>query len=215
MRSSFRSSRLRAIAFACACLVAAPVDAARPKLPPVDQCRTEGLPQFRDALARIVRKRDGKALMAIVSSDVQIGFDGDNGKAAFAKVWHPDDRNSELWRLMERMLALGCAGSGPTRLIPSLGEQLNDDDDAFEVLLVSVPSARLRETSTDDARTVATLGWDVVRMIERDELQAKVKLEDGREGWLWDSQVYAPIDYRMVLEKAAGRWMIVAFVAGD
>lgn len=46
-------------------------------------------------------------------------------------------------------------------------------------------------------------------------MQTKVKLADGREGWIADDELYEPVGYRMVVEKLRGKWMITAFVAGD
>ena len=45
--------------------------------------------------------------------------------------------------------------------------------------------------------------------------QTKVRLADGREGYMHDDELYSPLNYRMVVEKLRGKWMITAFIAGD
>ena len=55
----------------------------------------------------------------------------------------------------------------------------------------------------------------VYRYFDPVENQTKVRLKDGREGWLWAKEVRSPIDYRATIEKRKGKWMITAFVAGD
>ena len=76
--------------------------------------------------------------------------------------------------------------------------------------------AKLRKIAAKDGPAIATLSWDVVRPLSNEgETQTKVRLKDGREGWLWAKEVRAPIDYRASIEKRKGKWMITAFVAGD
>jgi hypothetical protein len=165
-----------------------------------------------------VAKRDGAAFMKLVAPDVLVNFGGDNGRATFAQQWEVGSAKSGLWKQFDAILPLGCARVESARVIPSLAGQFASDEDAdvFELAVVVSPSAKLRKTSAKDSAAIATLSWDVVRPLANEgETQTKVKLKDGREGWLWAKEVRSPIDYRATIEKRKGRWMITAFVAGD
>jgi len=210
----------RRLALALALLLAVPTcaQAIPRKLPPVDQCKsTPGLGGFRDRLKQIVAKRDGKAFRVMLAPDVLVNFGGEAGPKAFADTWHLNRGNSELWPLLTQMLKLGCAGSGSSFVIPSLTDQLNPEsaDDIFDQML-ALPGAKLRKGFEPGSDTIAMLAWDLVTSIDRKgDDQTKVRLADGREGWLFDNELYAAMSYRMVIEKRRGKWMITALVAGD
>jgi len=156
--------------------------------------------------------------MKLVAPDVLVNFGGDKGHATFVKQWEISSSKSELWRQFDAILPLGCARVEQARVIPSLAGQFDYDEDAdvFELAVVVSPAAELRKTSAAASEVMTTLSWDVVRPIANEgETQTKVRLKDGREGWLWTREVRAPIDYRATIEKRKGKWMITAFVAGD
>ena len=189
------------------------------KLPPVDQCsRDAGFKAFHSSLKQAVAKRDQAAFMKLVASDVLVNFGGDKGHASFVKQWEIGSAKSELWRQFDAILPLGCARVESARVIPSLAGQFDSDqdDDVFELAVVVGPSAKLRKALAKNSPAIATLSWDVVRPLSNEgETQTRVRLKDGREGWLWAKEVRSPIDYRATIEKRKGKWMITAFVAGD
>ena len=51
--------------------------------------------------------------------------------------------------------------------------------------------------------------------VEPDTSWAGVLLPDGRTGWLRADDVHSPVGWRAIFERRDGRWMIVAFIAGD
>ena len=210
----------RRLALALVLLLAVPTYAQTipRKLPPVDQCKSKpGLGAFRDRLKQLVAKRNRKALLPMLAPDVLVNFGGEAGPKAFADTWHLNRGTSELWPLLTRMLKLGCAGSGSSFVIPSLTDQLHPEsaDDIFDQVL-ALPGAKLRKGSERGSDTIGTLAWDLVTSIDRKgDDQTKVRLADGREGWLSDDELYAAMYYRMVIEKRRGKWMITALVAGD
>ena len=44
---------------------------------------------------------------------------------------------------------------------------------------------------------------------------SRVKLQDGRSGWIRPIQYYAATGYRLRATKRRGRWQITHFLAGD
>jgi hypothetical protein len=78
------------------------------------------------------------------------------------------------------------------------------------------PAAELRKGPEYDSPIIARLTWDVVTATNNiGDVQTGVRLADGREGWMSDTDLYSPLGYRMVVEKRDGKWMITALVAGD
>ena len=189
------------------------------KLPPVDQCsRDASFKAFHSSLKQAVAKRNGAAFMKLVAPKVLVNFGGDSGHAAFVKQWEVGSAKSELWKQFDAILPLGCARVDTARVIPSLAGQFesDQDEDVFDLAVVVSAGAKLRKTSAADSAAIATLTWDVVRPTANEgETQTKVRLKDGREGWLWAKDVRSPLDYRATIEKRKGKWMITAFVAGD
>ena len=189
------------------------------KLPPVDQCSADpGFKAFHTDLAGAVTKRDGDALLKLLAPDVMVNFGGDSGREAFDKQWEVRSKTSEIWPQLEIILPLGCAQVGEARVMPSLAGQFegNDDEDVFQQMVVISDKAELRAGPEADSRVVAKLAWDVVSVIEASgDVLMKIRLADGREGWLPAAQLYSPLDYRAAVEKRDGKWMITAFVAGD
>lgn len=200
-------------------LMMAAAQGAPARLPPVDQCsRDPGFKAFHASLKSAVAKRDGDAFLNLLAPDVLVNFGGENGKAAFAKQWEVRSRISPLWAQMDAVLRLGCARVDSARVMPSLAGQFDGDNDVdvFELSVVTAPGARLRKSHDIEGATIATLAWDVVRPIANEgDAWTKVRLHDGREGWLRADELRSPLDYRAVAEKRKGKWMITAFVAGD
>lgn len=103
-------------------------------------------------------------------------------------------------------------------MIPSLSGQFESDEeeDVFEKLVVISDKGELRAGPEPGSKLVARLAWDVVTAVEASgDVLTKVRLADGREGWLPAEQLYSPLDYRAVVEKRGKAWQITAFVAGD
>ena len=201
-------------------LLASPGHALPKKLPPVDQCSADpGFAKFLGGLKRAVAKRDKKALLGMLSPGVLVNFGGASGPNAFEENWDFDpSSNDSIWAQLDRMLPLGCAKDQQARIIPSLAIQFDPDSDeqVFEAMVVVSPGAKLRKGPEPDSAALATLSWDVVTAVDQaSDLQTKVRLADGREGYMHDTDLYSPLNYRMVVEKLRGKWMITAFVAGD
>ena len=43
----------------------------------------------------------------------------------------------------------------------------------------------------------------------------RVRLADGRTGYIESGSVISPIDYRAIFARRDGQWRMVAFIAGD
>ncbi len=212
---------MRVLALGLAALgLATAAQAFPPKLPPVDECSSEpGFTTFREQLRQAVARKDRQALLAMLAPNVIVNFGGGEGPKAFIEAWGLDSpADSEIWPLLRKILALGCAASDEGFAIPSLTMQFEpeDDEDLFDKFVVISPAATLRSGPDPGSRPIAKLAWDVVKAVDQSKgAQTKVRLQDGREGWLFSEELYNPAYYRMFLQNRGGKWVIAALVAGD
>ena len=188
------------------------------RLPPADRCSAEpGVGAFMTQLRAAVVKRDAALLMPLIADDVTVDFGGSYGRAAFKAHWGLDKpATSGLWEALTDALSLGCVKVGESLVAPSLSEQIDDPRDPF-LLWLARPGALLRAAPGANSATLATLDW---HLVEEESERTRgdwiaVKLADGRRGFVDSAQLRSPFDYRAVIEKRAGRWLITAFVAGD
>lgn len=188
------------------------------QLPPVDRCSgIEGVPAFMTQLKAAVVKRDPRILMPLIAEDVTVDFGGSYGRKAFAEHWGLDKpASSGLWEALTDALSLGCVPVGKALVAPSLTEQIDDPRDPF-LLWLARPGALLKAAASANSATVARLDWHLVEEdSERNSGEwLAVRLADGRRGFVLATQLRSPFDYRAVLEKRGGKWVIAAFVAGD
>ena len=198
-------------------LGAAPVAVAQNKIPPINQCDEDpAFVTFRQELQRAIKDENFDALVALTAPDVLVDLDGGRGRAAFVKQWafteEPHEMPVESWAQLRTIMQLGCARTGNSRVIPSTYVQFAGELDE-ETYVVASPAAKLREINEVDAKVLATLAWDVVKIVgSGGDWQSRVRLADGREGYLSDDELYSPAGYRFVIEQRDGQWMITALV---
>jgi len=194
------------------------VPAAITRLTPVDQCAADAsFVAFRTRLLEAVARRDHAYVLSIVPADILVNFGGDRGRQDFARNWRLDQPDSPFWNEIQAALALGCARFEDEFVSPSLGVQLAEDFDPFDVVVAVRSGAAMRARPEEGAEIVAALDWDVLRMrgVEAPENWIAVRHADGREGFVRRADVRSPLDYRAHFAKANGHWQMYIFIAGD
>jgi len=190
------------------------------RLPPVDECAADrSFVEFRATLRRLVVLRSASGLLAFVADDVQASLGGDVGKPAFVRMWKlqgPTAARSPLWGELGRALRLGCTLGDGTAIVPAMAGQPIGERDAFETR-IALPGATLRRAPSRRARTAALLDWHFLTVTgsRHNDQWLKVRLDDGRAGYVRISETRSPIDYRAWFRKRAGRWTMEGFLAGD
>ena len=198
-------------------LAAAPVPRAQTRIPPVNQCDGDSaFAKLHQSLQQAIKDENFDALVELTAPDVLVDLDGARGRDAFVEQWafseDPHDMPVESWARLRTMMQLGCARTRNSRVIPSTFVQFEGEADD-DVYVVASPAAKLRETNDVDAKVIATLAWDVVRIVgSGGDWQSRVRLADGREGYLSDDELYSPAGLRFVIEQRDGQWRIAALV---
>ena len=134
---------LAAVVAAVAIVAAAPPV---PRLAPVDEANQRAdFFGFREKLQQRIATRDVAALLGIVHPDIKTTFGDDNGIDAFKRLWRLDQRDSELWRELGAVLALGGTFEGSDAFVaPYVFSRWPDNFDAFDH--VAVVGSKVRVT---------------------------------------------------------------------
>ena len=209
---------MRAVALFLTLLVSTPATARPTTLPPIDQCSKDAdFAAFIGELKRVTAARDRNAFLGLLADDVTVDFGGVSGREDFAKVWSFDPgEHGNVWEWLDRMLGMGCARVDGARVVPSLIEQVNTEDDGLFDMRLALPGAELFREPGNAATARTIPPWTLVEAINTGgDMWTGVRLADGRRGWISDDNLYEPLGYRITIEKRGPKWMITAFVAGD
>ena len=220
----------RALAAAVAlvmCAVAAGAPSAQVgKLLPVDEAdRDPTWLVFRARFLEAIRTREVTFLERAVDPRVKLGFGGDDGFAAFRRTWHPERADSPLWSVLGEILSLGGRfQDGNTFAAPYVYAAFGPPWDAFAHGVVVGENVRVRSRPDERASVLARLSFDVVPVTswgDRGPNPAdrrgwvKVRLKDGRAGYVAGRYVMSPVGWRAIFAKRAGEWRMEALVSGD
>ena len=174
---------------------------------------------FRGELRQIVAKRDVQALLRVVHPQIKNSFGGDDGIAAFRRIWRLEQGDSELWRELGAILSLGGTfQDAKTFVAPYVFSRWPDDLDSFDHVALTGSRVRVRAGPSIDARPLATLDF---ALLERGDDNGErgpwmpVVLPDGRKGFVSSDFARSPVDYRAYFNDIDGRWQLTLLVAGD
>jgi hypothetical protein len=190
-----------------------------PILRPVDEAHQNlTFDSFRNELRAAIARRDADAVLAVVDSSIKNGFGGDDGIAAFERAWQPRSSTSRLWKELGTTLALGGTFDDQGGFIaPYVFSRWPDSIDAFEHLAVTGSGVRVRARPA--GAVTGGLTYAIVRRGENatpdDSEWTKVRLADGRTGYVASAYLRSPVGYRAFFTRPGGGWRMVMFLAGD
>ena len=191
------------------------------QFPPKDECLSiEGYFDLRQKFEDVIKRRDAKALLAMVSPSIRWSFGADSGgKAGFAKQWKLETgKASPIWAELDQLERLGCFSQGIDA--PTMPHVFGQDTGAQSIgqsALVLGPAVNLRAQPTTTSPSLRKINWEEVTTLElsKDELWRKVKTADGKTGYIRRDYLRGDLDYRISFERTDKGWMIDSFVAGD
>lgn len=206
-----------------AMLLAGPALAAPPprQLPPRDTCSSNpSLAASLLTLKAAVARRDSAQLLAMTDPAVRNDVGSGDGKAAFAKLWRLNGRqsgSSRIWRELDGALALGCARDGNRAMLPYYASAGRTDGPGSQARIVIGRGTALRDGPRADAPLIRRLNWEVVTGIGS-EPQPRgwqtVETADGQIGFVRTAELRDLDGYRLVLSQRRGKWAITSFAAG-
>ena len=196
------------------------------RLAPMDEGpRDASFLKFRNEFKAIVARKDAKALMKIITPNIQNSFGGDNGAANFKKMWKPQESKSDVWPVLKLVLDMGGNFDSKTEFsAPYVFSAFPSDLDGFETVAVTSPDAVLRDKPKADATIVRKLDYDILTLKNgAKKLQHEAGPNDwlevndaaGKHGFVLQRDARSPIDFRAGFKKIKGRWRMVDLVVGD
>lgn len=207
--------------------------AEKAKLNPVDEAPKDTLFfVFRENLRQVLQEKNVFGLLEAVDEKIKNGFGDNNGFAEFVSLWdldQPDEAaNSELWEILGDVLELGGAFSDQGRFFTAnyVASNWPAAYEPFEHGAIVGSGVRFRSAPTLQSQTIASISYDIVKVIEYSEKKEtiggeshpwiKVALLDGREGFVYGKFLRAPVGYRAGFErKPNGQWQMSFLLAGD
>jgi len=210
-----------AVAAALLSFQAAPAASTARIVAPIDQCgQDEGFARFRSELLDVLVRRDATRLRALVAPDIEYSFGGDAGRDSFFRDWKLNDpASSALWTTLAETLMLGCARQGGEMIAPYAF--LNwPEFDSVGTSYLARPGAELHRRPSDESEVIDSLAWHVVEDAPvgsdaSENVWRRVRLGDGRIGYVRNDQLRIDIDYRAVFQQRSGSWLMTTFIAGD
>jgi hypothetical protein len=202
-----------------------PASAQVAKLYPVDEAASNpSFFTFRARLLKAVNERDAAYVVSIVSPTIRNSFGGDGGIVEFKRMWRIDRPNSELWKELSVVLALGGKFENKQMFMaPYLFSNFPEQFDAFEHGVIIGDNVRVRREPNLRSAVVQMLSFDIVKVIDWSPKRSRgeksgwlgVQLADGQRGFVSEEFLRSPINYRAIFEKQGDKWAMTAFIAGD
>lgn len=190
-------------------------------LVPVDEGpRVPDFLAFRTRLLAAIAARDTSALLAAVDPNVQTSFGDAGGIADFRERWKPEAPDSRIWQELGSLLALGGTFTGDSIFVaPYVFATWPESLDAYEHGAVVFRDVTLREAPRADARVLATLDYEIVRLRLSDAPlppEGWTAVEHaGRAGYVASDSMRFALDYRAIFSRKPEGWKLVILVAGD
>lgn len=191
-------------------------DRAPLRLLPVDEAATRpDFFLFRARLQAAIARRDEAAVLAVADPGIRLSFGGDEGLDALRAMLR--DPEGTVWVDLGTALAMGGAFTESRFEAPYVFARWPDRADSFECAVVIGERVRVRAAAAPDAVVVASLSYELVQIVHPDPEPGwrRVRLADGRSGFMSTAFLRSPIDRRAIFQLSAGQWRLTAFVAGD
>ncbi|HEY7608431.1 MAG TPA: hypothetical protein VIF14_04295 [Alphaproteobacteria bacterium] len=200
-------------------------DALGPVVRPSDAARRDpALVKVRAAALAAAKAKDIKQIEPHLDSRILIAFGGENGAAAFAKLFA---EAPVLWEELAWVLANGGRFLEGEFWAPYTFQANVGTLDPAETGIVVAAKVPARAEPSADAKLVAMLDHHVVHVTDwRDAEKAprpfynrkdwvRIELPGQRMAWVGARFVRSMDDYRAGFAKKGGVWKLTGFVSGD
>jgi hypothetical protein len=203
--------------------------AADGKLPPADEAAGD-VPwsRFKARLLEAADRRDQRFLMRVLDPNVRNGPGNPAGVTEFRRQWQLDQKQTGLWRELQKLLFLGGryikSGRGKTEFCaPYVSLDWPDELDRYEHGAIVSKEALVVAQPSSESATLATLSYDIVRVLDWDvadrgaaspQRWVKVQVSAG-EGYVPEQQIRSPVEFQACFVNTAAGWRISAIFTGE
>lgn len=196
------------------------------KIYPVDEGLTDtGFFVFREYLLKIIEQRDEIKLLEMVAQNVKGKAPGDDNLAAFVEYWQLDAKkdDSELWSVLPSILSGGGIFDANRQKFtaPYYVATFPDNYEKEIFGVITGEGVRVRAATNLNSQILKTISYDIVQILgqsaEKETIGSdtypwvKVKLSDGKEGYVYGKYIGTPTDLSATFTRKSGaRWLLTA-----
>jgi hypothetical protein len=212
------------------------------KYPPRNEVNKDSsLKVFVDTLKAVIARKDAPALLKLLSPTVTVTAedaerkeDSHNNIKGFKEIYAPQFPSSKVWKNLETVIGLGGIFDSKLRsqfVFPYvMGMSVMKGGTNYcggcgECLTIISPDANVRKSPDRLSANLGRLSYDIVKVIDEPVSKTAggnsdnwtyIQTFDGKlTGWVRNDLTWDICDYRLILEKKKGKWIINTFMAGD
>ena len=189
--------------------------------PEDESTRDKSLRALLGSMRSIVRRKDSKALCALMAHDFKVEFDVGKGPDVFRRQWDSETSTSAVWAVLDRLLSLGGTFySNSLFAVPYVYTRFPYDLDRLRYVVATGDVPVHAESNLASAR-VGTLKNAIVPLMNPLTPPAMlcqqpfVAVQHPTFGlcYVAGTDVYSPVGHRAVFEKRQGRWRWLSLAA--
>jgi len=181
-----------------------------------------------------VRRRDATFLLKVIDPNITLSFGGDSGLKDFKRLWHPERKNSRLWKELEVILSLGgtfdSTSEGKKYCAPyvtskwkNIVARFPEYGNAYQYAVILRRNVKVHAKRSANSPVLAMLSFDVIKVSQSGAESGgsqggkwvRIITRSGGHGYVNANDIRSPLDYSACFKKVGGRWMMVSFIAGD
>jgi hypothetical protein len=154
--------------------------------------------------------------------DFRVEFDAGKGPAAFRRHWRSEQRSSDLWTVLPRLLELPGSFYSPTLFaLPFVFTHFPTDLDPIAYVVATAQNVPLHAKPVTGAERIGALDFAIIPLakpprppviISRGQFLEVIHPEAGH-GFVAGSDVYSPAGHRMFFERRMGQWRWISLAA--
>ena len=198
--------------------------ASGPDFPPVDEgAKDVQFSEFRQNLMGSIAKKKYDWAIARISGTIKFSFGDEGNKRELLELWQssPEARDEFFANLLECLKHGGQFQKLDGKRLfvaPYVFSAWPSDLDAFEHVAVLPEAIGVYADADETSERLTMVGHTVLRVDYSRSEQGwrRVEYEEDKWGFIKESAVRSPIDYRAIFERDEnGSYVLVTFVAGD
>jgi hypothetical protein len=183
--------------------------------------------QYKNQLLQALDERNRNAVLGAIDPNVDNGPEYKRGIGELRRRWDFQDDKSPFWDELRKSVELGGAyvkdEKGNSRFCaPYVAARWPTTIDPFAFGAIVSAEALVKTEPSSEARTLATLEHDVVRVEDWEvpdktpgfpQKWTRIRVRGG-SGFVPEQQIRSPIEHMACFAQQNGAWRLISFTAG-
>lgn len=194
------------------------------KIEPIDESDSD--PSFSLFIRNLkvsMSNRDANSVYEILDDSIMFSFGiEEQTKSEFRKAWDIDNPQSEFWEAFNSTIDLGivrcasdCGFSDFVFPYYQASGLLRDVEDAYSVLIIVSPDARVYTAPDKNSRILAILSYESLSFMDIKDDWFTISFDRKTKGYINQNDARTLVGLRGGFKKKNGDWKLVYFISGD